>query len=62
MRNTPEDYIEPKWEEYEKVHGWRNYVSDRIKRLWPTFTLQQQAALAENFQELANEEEMGLTE
>lgn len=54
--NTPNDAQEPHWEREDRVHNWRNHVSDEIEALWPTFTPEQRAALARQAQELADAE------
>lgn len=43
---TPSDYLAPQWDKYERVHNWRNYVSDEVKEAWDSFTDQQKAMLA----------------
>lgn len=53
-----EEYIDdPKWGQTTRVHDWRNYVSDRIKELWDTFSREQRAALIEQADEFASREE-----
>lgn len=36
----------PEFHKAGKVHDWRNYVSDRVQALWPTFTHEQRVAIA----------------
>lgn len=52
----PYDYMAPMWEKYEKVHGWRNYVSDEVQAMWNTFTPEQRAALARQADDMAGME------
>lgn len=53
----PEDWKNPKWDEYWKCHNWRNHVSEEIAEIWDTFTDAQKIVLASHFQQLANGEE-----
>jgi hypothetical protein len=47
----------PDWESCGKVHDWRNYITERVRRLWSTFTDEQKYALAEMAEERASAEE-----
>lgn len=53
----PSDYFEPNWDEEQKAHNWRNYINDRLRAMWSTFTDEQRAAIAESAQERADCEE-----
>lgn len=53
----PSDYDKPLWEVYERVHCWRNHVTEDIQDLWPTFSNQQKIALDICFQDMASAEE-----
>ena len=33
------------WDDGSRVHNWRNYVGNNVRRLWDTFTLEQKAAI-----------------
>jgi hypothetical protein len=33
------------WGEGGKVHNWRNYISEGIRRIWHTFNLEQRLEL-----------------
>lgn len=57
MSYLPMDYSKPLWNVYEPVHCWRNYVTEDLQDLWPTFTEQQKIALALCFEDLASREE-----
>jgi len=57
MNETPSDYLTPNWDEYRKIHGWRNYISDEIRLAWDTFTPEQKAMLARQAESLASNEE-----
>ena len=57
LHNPPVDWLKPKWGEHDRVHGWRNYVSDGLKREWPSFTGRQKIMLASAFEALANAED-----
>ncbi|WP_137962975.1 recombinase RecA [Klebsiella variicola] len=54
---TPEDYLSPDWTNNEKVHNWRNYASEELKRTWHTFTSEQRRVVAEALKEVADMEE-----
>jgi hypothetical protein len=51
------DYDHPDWEAAGRVCDWRNYVNDRLRTIWDTFTLEQKQAIAENANEIALREE-----
>jgi hypothetical protein len=55
--STPSDYAAPKWDEDDRVHNWRNYISERLREMWESFTDGQKAAIAESAQEAADREE-----
>lgn len=62
MDYLKEQAVNPKWDEMPPVHkpnphDWRKYVSDPVRALWSTFTGDQQLALVQNFQEIADREE-----
>lgn len=52
--NDPQD---PKWDEADKVHDWRNHVPDVIRAIWPSFNADQRIALATWANDLALREE-----
>jgi hypothetical protein len=54
--NPPVDWESPKWEVYDKVHGWRNYVSEGLKAEWSNFSGRQRIMLASCFDEAAGKE------
>ena len=54
---VPPDWESPDWDEDNRVHNWRNYVSDEVKALWQTFSIPQKQALAAGFEEVALREE-----
>jgi hypothetical protein len=54
---TPSDYAVPDWGIHDKVHCWRNYISDEVRALWPEFSDAQKAALARQADEIASREE-----
>ncbi|MCB1281004.1 MAG: hypothetical protein KDB18_05730 [Salinibacterium sp.] len=31
---TPDDYMDPPWDTYEKIHCWRNYATAEVKSQW----------------------------
>lgn len=52
-----QEYLDPVWQEGGRVHNWKNYPSDRVKDLWPTFSDEKKLALAEMFDDMASGEE-----
>ena len=50
------DCLEPDWTRAERVHDWRNYISDDLRSLWDTFTVAQKLAIARNAEEAAGRE------
>ncbi len=54
--SAPDDWDHPRWSEYDRVHGWRNYISDEIEAMWDTFTPIQKRALARQASENASSE------
>lgn len=57
MDYLKEQAVNPEWDKTKKVHDWRNYVSDPVRSLWSTFTGDQQLAIVQNCQEIADREE-----
>lgn len=53
----PSDYQHPDWTQQDRVHNWRNYISERLQAMWDTFTDEQKAAIAEGAQEAADRED-----
>ena len=47
----------PNWSQASRVHDWRNYISDEVKRLWDGFSIPQRAALVRQAQAIADREE-----
>ena len=52
-----EQALTPCWVNKNRVHNWRNYISDKVKKMWDTFTLEQKIALVEQADEQADKEE-----
>lgn len=57
MTDFPYDALEPDWDEYNKVHEWKNYVSDDLKKIWSNLPEYVRKIIAQNFQEIADKEE-----
>lgn len=51
------DYIYPDFENTEKVHDWKNYVTDEIVLMWSSFNRVQKNAIGEMLQDVADLEE-----
>ena len=54
---SPYDWEHPQWNKGGRVHNWHRYVSDNVKILWNSLTEMQKLALANNFQDIADNEE-----
>ena len=54
--NPPLDWQNPEWAVNNKVHNWRNYVSDAIKDEWFCFSGKQRLILSSCFEEMADRE------
>jgi hypothetical protein len=46
----------PLWEKAERVHDWRNYVGENVRRIWDTLTTEQKLAIGLDAQEQASRE------
>jgi gas vesicle protein len=55
--SEPYNYKKPEWDKVNKVHDWKNYISKKLADMWDTFTDEQKLAIAENAEEIANNEE-----
>lgn len=53
----PQDCFNPRWDETEKVHDWKNYVHFELRNLWHTFNEKQKQLIANNAQIIADDEE-----
>jgi hypothetical protein len=54
---TPTDYLDPKWGKYDRLHNWRNYVSEEVQAAWQTFTDIQKAMIARQCEQQAHAED-----
>ena len=50
-------WLEPRWEDACLVHDWRNYIGERTRALWPSFTDEQKKALYLDAEEMSDREE-----
>jgi hypothetical protein len=48
--------LTPNWKNKQKVHDWRNYISQELQEMWDTFTYKQKEAIARNADEQASNE------
>lgn len=55
--DPPVDYATPEWGKARRVNEWKNYISENMKKMWPHFTDEQKAIIAENADEIAGIEE-----
>jgi hypothetical protein len=56
VERVKEQALNPEWHKADRVHDWRNHVSENVKALWPTFTNEQKFALVEQAEECAGNE------
>lgn len=54
--NPPDDWDNPKWDNYDKVCCWRNYANEGLKREWDQFTGRQKIMISAALQEVASNE------
>lgn len=47
----------PDWESGGRVHNWKNYVSEELRAMWSTFTVEQRGAIYRSAEESAGREE-----
>ena len=52
-----ETMYDPKWKEAGRVHDWRNYVGDALRRNWDTFSIETKLVVLSMAKEMANSEE-----
>lgn len=45
------------WDEGGKVHNWRNYISDGLRRIWHTFNREQKLELVRSAEAQAARED-----
>lgn len=50
------DLREPEFDNATRVHDWRNYVGQRVKAMWVSFSDEQRLALALDASEFASHE------
>lgn len=53
----PNDYSHPEWDKAQRVHDWRNHISEKLRGLWETFTDEQKQTIAESAEDKAAAEE-----
>lgn len=51
-----EQALNPEWEKAGRVHDWRNYATEELRRIWPTFTEEQKLVIVDMLDELAGQE------
>jgi hypothetical protein len=54
---TPTDWDSPEWNVADRIHNWRNYISEEIRAMWPTLNDRLRRALARQAQVQADKEE-----
>ena len=53
----PKDWEKPNFNDLEKVHCWRRYVSEDLAGRWLHISLELRVSLSSCFQEIADREE-----
>lgn len=56
MAYTPHDYKNPEWDNANRVHNWRNYISEELRDCWQSFGDTQKAMIARNADDAAGRE------
>lgn len=54
---APRDYENPEWDVKEKIHNWRNYISEDLQKIWFSFTSEQKVKIAANADIMADRED-----
>lgn len=55
--DIPVDWEHPKWEERERIHNWRNYVSEDLKNHWENLSDTTKQVVSANLEDIASREE-----
>jgi hypothetical protein len=55
--NAPIDWKHPEWDVQERVHNWRNYVSEQLQNHWENMTDATKQIVAANLQNVADNED-----
>ena len=55
--NPPNDWNDPEWKKYDRVHNWRNYASQELEDGWSDLPESLKIILSANFNEMASNEE-----
>jgi len=53
----PRDHETPDWESAGRVHEWKNYASDDLRKTWPEFSARHRAIISASLQDAADQEE-----
>jgi hypothetical protein len=54
--NPPEDWQQPDWDKTTRVHDWKNYTSEHVRREWLNFSGRQRMILSASLDDLASNE------
>ena len=54
------DVLNPDWNEGEHTRDWRKHVGERVRQLWPTFSLAQKIAITLDADDRASDEKWEL--
>ena len=57
MNKEDEQYVNPDWDYYGRVHEWRNYIDDELRAIWDTFTEEQRIVIGRSAEKSASNEE-----
>ena len=55
--NVPIDWKHPEWGVQDRVHNWRNYVSEQLQNHWENMTDATKQIVAANLQDVADNED-----
>lgn len=54
--NPPSDWDSPNWDIEDRVHNWRNYANEGLKREWKSFTGRQKIMISSALDSVASTE------
>lgn len=56
MSYCPDDFECPDWDRVSRVHDWKNYINDDLRKAWSSFSIEQRRIIANNADEIASRE------
>lgn len=53
----PREWENPNWDEKNRIHNWKNYISDDLRQYWQNFSDKEKKMIAANAEGIASNEE-----